>query len=488
MAPRKEKIVVFPFMAQGHIIPFLSLALKLEQEKGYEITFVNTPLNIKKLQDYIPKFSNIRLLEIPFDSTEHGLPPNSESTETLPIPLMFQLIESSPSLKPAFRNLVSSLVEEDNGRKPLCIISDMFFAWSAEVAHEFGIFHAIFNAGGGYGMAVLHTTWLNLPHLKSNSQEFSLPGFPRGYRFKTKNLPPHLQECKVPWEFMNEVFQDWLKTDAMLFNTIEDIDNTGLKYFREQFPNCSVYPIGPILSSAGSKARGGEDAEATWNRCMKWLDTKALNSVLYVAFGSQSSLSEAQTKELAKALEASNVDFLWVFRPPSSFLTDSDCINKEWLPEGFKERIENNKRGLLVQKWAPQMEILSHKSVGAFLSHCGWNSIIEALSNGVPILSWPMGAEQPFNAHMLEEEMRVCVGVANGYSDIKHEEIVKKIELVMKGTQGDFMRRKALKVVEMIKSATSDKEGNKASSIEAMNEFLNAAISRAHEQILSPQN
>ncbi|KAL2486012.1 UDP-glycosyltransferase 92A1 [Abeliophyllum distichum] len=429
-------------MAQGHIIPFLSLALKLEQEKGYEITFVNTPLNIKNLQDYIPKFSNIRLLEIPFDSTEHGLPPNSESTETLSLPLMLKLVESSPSLKPAFRKLVSSLVEEDNGRKPLCIISDMSF-----------------------------------PSLVS----LVVIGLRR-------KICLDIYETDGPWEFINEVFQDWLKTDAMLFNTIEDIDNTGLTYFKEQFLNCSVYPIGPILSSAGSKARGGEDAEATWNCCMKWLDSKAPNSVLYVAFGSQSSPSEAQTKELAKALEASNVDFLWVFRPPSSILKDSDCTNKEWLPEGFEERIKNNERGLLLKKWAPQTDILSHKSVGAFLSHCGWNSTIEALSNGVPILSWPMGAEQPFNAHMLEEEMRVCVGVANGYSDIKHEEIVKKIELVMKGRQGYLMRRKALKVMEMIKRATSDKEGNKASSIEAMNDFLNAAISHAHEQILSPQN
>ncbi|XP_022889083.1 UDP-glycosyltransferase 92A1-like [Olea europaea var. sylvestris] len=469
MAP-KENIVVFPFMAQGHIIPFLSLALKLEQEKGYEITFVNTPLNIKKLQDYIPKFSNIRLVEIPFDRTEHGLPPNSESTETLPLPLMLRFIESSPLLKPAFTNLVSRLIEEDNGRLPLCIISDMFFAWSAEVAHEFGIFHAIFNAGAGYGMAVFHTIWLNLPQLKSNSEEFSLPGFPRGYRFKTKNLPVHLRECDGPWEFANGMFKDWLKTHAMLFNTIEDIDNTGLTYFREQFPNCSVYSIGPILSSAGSKARGGEEAVATMKHCMKWLDKKATNSVLYVAFGSQSSPSEAQTKELAKALEASNVDFLWVFRPPSSFVTDSECTNKDWLPEGFEERIKNSKRGLLLKKWAPQMEILSHKSVGAFLSHCGWNSCIEALSNGVPMLAWPMGAEQPFNAHMLEEELGVCVGVANGHNHVEHEEIMEKIELVMEeGREGDLMRRKALKVMEMIK------RGSKGASMEAMDDFLIAA-------------
>ncbi|KAI3461073.1 hypothetical protein Pfo_017736 [Paulownia fortunei] len=466
MSPRKENIVLFPFMAQGHIIPFLSLALKLEQEKGYAITFVNTPLNIKKLEQNLPKHSSIRLLEIPFDGTKHGLPPNSETTETLPLPLMLRLIESSPP---------SSNV---SGNPPLCIISDMFFAWSAEIAHEFGTLHAVFNAGGGYGMAGLHTTWLNLPHLKSNCDEFWLPGFPRGYRFKTKNLPQHLQAAKSPWKFALDMSQDWKETDAMLFNTVEDFDQTGLTYFQEQFPNCSVYAIGPIVSSVGSKARGGEEAESTRNHCMKWLDSKPQKSVLYVAFGSQSSPSEPQTIELAKALEASNVNFLWVLRPPSSTDSSSEFKpNKDWLPTGFEERVKTSNKGLLLKKWAPQLEILSHKSIGAFLSHCGWNSTIEALSNGVPMLSWPMGAEQPFNSQFLEEEMGLCVGVANGVSaEVKHKEVVKKIELMMKDDEGNVMRRKACKVKEIIQNATNDEEQCKGSSVKAMDNFLNTLL------------
>ncbi|KAL3850086.1 hypothetical protein ACJIZ3_011968 [Penstemon smallii] len=465
-------------MAQGHIIPFLSLGLKLEQEKGYSITFVNTPLNITKLQNHLPKSSNIRLLEIPFDSTEHGLPPNSENTETLPPPLMLQLVESSPALKPAFRQLMSCLYVQGNTEKrPLCVISDMFFAWSADVAHEFGIPHAIFNAGGGYGIAGWHTSWLNIPQLKSNSGEFWLPGFPKGYSFKTKNLPEHLQVVvKGPWEFALEMFEDWKKTDAMLFNTIEDVDGTGLTYFREQFP-CSVYAVGPIISSAGSKARGGEEAEVTRNICIKWLNSKPKNSVLYVAFGSQSSTSEAQTRELAKALEASNVNFIWVVRPPSNSLGNN--TNTNWFPIGFEERIASSKKGLLLKKWAPQAEILSHDSIGAFFSHCGWNSIIEGLSNGVPMLSWPMGAEQPFNAQLLEDEMRVCIGVANGAScEVKYEEIIKKIELMMRSEEGNVMRRKAVKVMEIIKNATTDEWGYKGSSVKAMDDFLNLILLR----------
>ncbi|KAK6144014.1 hypothetical protein DH2020_020834 [Rehmannia glutinosa] len=462
-------------MAQGHIIPFLSLALKLEQEKGYSITFVNTPLNIQKLRQDLPKASTIRLIEIPFDATEHGLPPDSDAAGTLPPQLIRHFVDSSVALKPAFRNLISDLA--DGGNPPLCVISDMFFAWSAEVAHEFGTLHAIFNAGAGYGMAGWHATWLNMPHLKNpNSDELYLPGFPKGYRFQTKNLPREI--ANGPWKFRQEIFRKWKETDAMLFNTVEEFDEIGLTYFRENFPNCSVYAIGPILS----KARSEEEDNATTNH-KKWLDSKPKKSVLYVAFGSQYSPSETQTMELAKALEASNVNFLWVLRPPaSSSITDSFSDNysenKDFFPTGFEERIKTSKKGLLLKKWAPQMEILSHESIGAFLSHCGWNSIIEALSNGVPMLAWSMGAEQPFNAKFLEEEMGVSIWVANGVSiEVKHEEIVKKIELIMKDDdEGNVMRRKACEVKQIIQSAIKDEEQCKGSSVKALEDFLTTCM------------
>ncbi|KAG5577423.1 hypothetical protein H5410_057557 [Solanum commersonii] len=132
MEKKKGTIILFPFMAQGHIIPFLTLAFKLEK-KGYHIIFVNTPLNIKKLKLSLPQNSSISLLKIPFNSSEHGLPPNTENTDSLSYKLL---------------NLVSSLIE-----KPLCVISDLFFGWSANIAHEFGIFHVIFSGAGGFGLA-----------------------------------------------------------------------------------------------------------------------------------------------------------------------------------------------------------------------------------------------------------------------------------------------------------------------------------------------
>ncbi|KAH0778085.1 hypothetical protein KY290_009496 [Solanum tuberosum] len=153
---------------------------------------------------------------------------------------------------------------------------------------------------------------------------------------------------------------------------------------------------------------------------------------------------------------------------------------EEWLPEGFVKRIfEDQNRGLIVPKWAPQVEILAHKSVGAFLTHCGWNSILESLENGVPLLGWPIAAEQFYNAKFLEQDVGVCVEVARGNnSQVKHEDILEKIDVIMGVNEKENeIRRKACEVKEMINNAIIDDQDLKGSSIRAMYEFLNAALS-----------
>ncbi|XP_057483012.1 UDP-glycosyltransferase 92A1-like [Actinidia eriantha] len=477
MAETKDNIVMFPFMAQGHIIPFLALALELEKKIGYTITFVNIPQNIKKIQPLIPTSSAIRLLEIPFDPSAHGLPTSFETTESLPPLLMLRLFLTSPSLQPAFRKLISDLIHEHR-QPPLCIISDMFFGWSVKVAHEFGAFHAIFNVGGGSGMALFHSLWLNLPHKKAKSEEFPIPGFPEGHLIHVKQLPDHIYYVVAgdPWcSFLKQMFQDWLETDGMLFNTIEEMDHIGLEYFRKQI-GCPVWPVGPILSSLGSKARAGEEAQSTLDHCMKWLDSKPEKSVLYVAFGSQLQPSPSQTIELAMALEASGRNFIWVIRPPKNSATNTGHRNG-WLPRGFEQRIHG--RGLLLE-WAPQLEILSHKSTGAFLSHSGWNSVVEALTNGLPVLALPMMGDQHFIAKMLEEETGVCIGLARGSSEAKYKDIVDKIEVMMSGTcKGKDMKTKACNIRDLLGIAKKDEKNFKGASAIAMDDFLTAVLDKS---------
>ncbi|ESR59237.1 hypothetical protein CICLE_v10017612mg [Citrus x clementina] len=196
MAQSNENIVMFPFMAQGHIIPFLALALHIEQRhKNYNITFVSTPLNIKKLKSSLPPNSSINLHEIPFNSSSHGLPPNSENCDVLPYNLVIHLFRASTSLKPAFKEVISSLTRKNQGQPPLCIIADIFFGWTCGVAKEFNLFHAFFSGASSYGLACYYSFWTNLPHKKVTSDEFVLPDFEEASRIHKSQLALNMLEA-----------------------------------------------------------------------------------------------------------------------------------------------------------------------------------------------------------------------------------------------------------------------------------------------------
>lgn len=350
------------------------------------------------------------------------------------------------------------------------------------MAKELNVFHAIFSGASGYGLACYYSLWMNLPHRsKVNSNEyFSLPDFPEASSIHITQLATTILEADGAdaWSiYQRENLSGWLKSDGILFNTVEQLDDVGLLYFRSTLGR-PAWPIGPVLLTMESRARVGKGVEITAERCIEWLSTKPVNSVLFVSFGSMNTISASQMMNLAMGLEASGKNFIWVVRPPIGFDINSEFRAKEWLPEGFEERIKDSGRGFLVNNWAPQLEILSHNSVSAFLTHGGWNSVLEALSHGVPLIGWPMAAEQFFNIKLLEENVGVCVEVARGKScEVRYEDIAAKIELVMNETQaGKEMRRKACQVMEMIKTAKKDGEGCKGSSVKAMDDFFSAAM------------
>ncbi|KAF3452575.1 hypothetical protein FNV43_RR03008 [Rhamnella rubrinervis] len=498
MSEREKNIVMFPFMAQGHIIPFLALARHIlhtcnstTTSTTYTITFVTTPLNAHIITSSLPPNSNIRLLQIPFSGSDHGLPPHVENTDSLPYHLLHKFLRASLCLKPSFSKLLSDLISQQHGRPPLCIIADVFFGWCADIARHYGVFNAIFCGGGGFGFACYHSLWLNLPHRNTDSHHIMIPDFPEASTIHVTQMSDLLRAADGHDTFSmfnREVLSAWSKADAILFNTLEVLDRTGLKYFRRKLGR-PVWAVGPVNLSIDNQAHAEKEGGNVSDMCTQWLDRKPAKSVVYVSFGSQNTISTSQMIELAIALEASCKNFVWVVNPPAEFDTNSEFRAKEWLPHGFEERIKESNRGLLAHKWAPQLDILSHEAVSVFLSHCGWNSVMEALGHGVPILGWPLAAEQFYNAKLLEEEVGVCVEVARGKSIVRHEDLAAKIELVMNGTEkGTEMTRKACEVREMIKNAMKDEDGLKGSSVKAMHEFLSAATLMTAPSRSGPNN
>lgn len=261
-----------------------------------------------------------------------------------------------------------------------------------------------------------------------------------------------------------------MKSDAMLCSTVEEIEPAGIQ-FLQTLTGLRAWTVAPLRKAERQNGKESDDY------CVEWLDSQAPAAVLYVSFGSQNTITASQMMSLAEGLEAGGKPFVWVVRPPVGFDVKEE-FRDEWLPEGFELRVKAGKRGLVVRKWAPQLEILSHGSTGAFLSHCGWNSVLESLSCGVPVIGWPMAAEQFYNSKMVVEELGAGVEIARGVEgEIESGDVAEMVGLVMGSDcgKGKEMKEKAVRCSVKIRAAM--REGG--SSTVAIDDFVRMAMSGA---------
>ncbi|KAF7133081.1 hypothetical protein RHSIM_Rhsim09G0078400 [Rhododendron simsii] len=497
MDTAEEHIVMLPFMAHGHLIPFLALARQIHQTTNFTITIATTPLNIAYLRSAVssdPTLSHstrLRLAALPFNSSDHNLPPNTENTESLPLNQIINLFHSSAALEPPSHRLVADIAAQE-GRPPICIVSDVFNGWASRVAERINTTNVSFSTGGAYGTAAYMSVWLNLPHKSTDTDEFPVPGFPDSCRFHRSMLHQFIRAADGTdsWSrFFQTQISLSLGSSGWLCNTAEEVEVSGMEILRKYIAK-PVWSIGPLLppamlnsNSSTLTQHSGKESGISTQKCVEWLDSKPKSSVVYISFGSQNTISSSQMMELAKGLEQSGKPFIWVVRPPVGFDQKGE-FRSEWLPKGFEDRVSDGKQGLLVRKWAPQSDILRHKSTAVFLSHCGWNSVMEGLSQGVPIIGWPLAAEQAYNAKMMVDEMGVCVELARGVgSGVEAEEVRKVVELVTEeGGKGGEMRRKAVEIGETMKAAIREEGGRKGSSLKAMDDFVSAIVSSAAER------
>ncbi|VVA24075.1 PREDICTED: UDP-glycosyltransferase [Prunus dulcis] len=491
----REHIVMLPMIAKGHLIPFLALAKQIQQKTGFTITIATTPLNIQYLEATISSTSSssntqshsnnfdINLAELPFCSSDFGLPQDTESTENLSLKQIGDLCAATVNLEVPARRLILDIIEKE-GRPPLCIISDMFFGWATNLAKSSGTVNVTFTTSGAYGSAAFMSIWLNLPHRSTALCDgyFLLPGFPDQSRFHISQLHHYIRAANGTdsWsKFYQSQFSLSTKSFGWLCNTAEEIEPLGLEILRHYF-RLPVWSIGPLIPKDSLKNSSTSDLRVSRQpaeKCMEWLDSHGSDSVVYISFGSQNTISETQMMELSIGLEESGRAFIWVIRPPVGYDMKGE-FRAEWLPRGFEDRMCKSKKGLLVHNWAPQLEILSHKSTGAFVSHCGWNSVLESLSQGVPIIGWPLAAEQAFNSKMLVEEMGVSVELTRGVqSVIVGKEVKRLIDLVMdKSGEGGEMRKKAGAIKAQIRAAIREEAEFKGSSAKSMDDFLETIL------------
>ncbi|KAJ4906989.1 UDP-glycosyltransferase 73C5 [Raphanus sativus] len=459
--------VLFPFMAQGHMIPMVDIARLLAQ-RGVTITIVTTPHNAERFKNVLSRAIEsglpIKLVQVKFPSQEAGLPEGKENMD---------LLDSMELMLPFFKAIdmleepVQKLIEEMNP-PPSCLISDFCVPYTSKLSKKFNIPKILFHGMSSFSLLCMHVLRKNLEileNLKSDEEYFTVPYFPDKVEFRRPQVPV---ETYVPAGELKQLADDIIEADntsyGVIVNTFQELEPAYVKDYKEARSG-KAWAIGPVslCNKVGEdKAERGNKSDIDKDECLKWLDSKEQGSVLYVCLGSICNLPLAQLKELGLGLEESQRPFIWVIRGWEKY---KELV--EWfLESGFEERIKD--RGLLIKGWSPQMIILSHGSVGGFLTHCGWNSTLEGITSGLPLLTWPLFADQFCNEKLVVQVLKTGVkaGVEQPMKWGEEEKIgvlvdkegVKKAveELMGESDDAKERRRKAKELGELAHKAVEE--------------------------------
>ncbi|KAL5709723.1 hypothetical protein ACHQM5_020380 [Ranunculus cassubicifolius] len=448
--------VFVPFMAQGHLIPMVDMA-RLLSERGIVTTIVTTYHNAAKFKTIIDRAKEsghpIRLLQLRFPGAEVGLPEDCENLDSAPSP---QVIRNFLLATKLLQQPLEVALQKEPPPLPSCIISDKYLPWTTKIAEKFKVPRIVFHGMGCFSLLCSY----NILHYKSHervtsdSEPFTIRGILDSVCITKSQLPGALIASTAPTE-IDDIRREISDAETNAYGVVvNSCDELELSYAND-YPkavNKKVWCVGPV-SQCNKKVldmfERGDKASIEKDACLSWLDLQNPQSVIYVCLGSQCRLIPSQLIELGLGLEASNCPFIWVIK-----WTEKFWVLDKWLRDGFEERIKG--RGLLIKGWAPQVLILSHTAIGGFLTHCGWNSTLEGICAGIPMITWPLFAEQFLNEKLIVQVMgigiRVGADVPVRWGDeekvgvkVKRQEIKKSINQLMDGIdKGERNRAKEL--------------------------------------------
>lgn len=257
-----------------------------------------------------------------------------------------------------------------------------------------------------------------LENLTSDSEPFIVPNLPDKIEMTKSQLPVFLRGPSNIPDRMKAMKQLEENSFGAVINSFRDLEPAYADIVKKRNKAWLVGPVSLCNRTAAEKTARGKPPTIDEQKCLKWLNSKKPNSVLYISFGSLVQLPPEQLKEIAYGLEASEKSFIWVVgkaraRTLSVKDPSENGSGEKWLPEGFEERMKDSGKGLVLRGWAPQLLILEHGAIGGFMTHCGWNSTLEGLSAGVAMITWPVSAEQFSNEKLVTEVLRVGVQVGS---------------------------------------------------------------------------
>ncbi|XP_066363447.1 (R)-mandelonitrile beta-glucosyltransferase-like [Miscanthus floridulus] len=456
---QRPHAVCMPYPAQGHVTPMLKLA-KLLHARGFEVTFVNTEFNHRRLLhsrgalDRVPGFR--------FDAIPDGLPPSdADATQDIPALCYSTMTTCLPHLL-----ALLARVDADAGSPPVtCLVTDAVMSFGFDAAREFGVpVAALWTASAcgfmGYRNYRSLIDWGLVPFKDAADLEDDVDGgrlatVVTGARgmcdgVQLRDFPSFIRttdRADIMLNFLLREAERLSLPDGVIVNTFEDLEGATLDAMRAILP--TVYPVGPLLLRerlevpAGSPLAGlGSNLWKEQEGLLEWLAGRAPRSVVYVNYGSITVMTNSQLLEFAWGLANSGYPFVWNIRPD---LVKGDSAV---LPPEFASAVQGR---ALLTTWCPQEAVLQHEAVGVFLTHSGWNSTLESLCAGVPMLSWPFFAEQQTNCRYKRTEWGVGMEIGGV---VRRDEVSAILKEAMDGEKGREMRRRAEEWKEKAVKAT----------------------------------
>ncbi|KAK7259219.1 hypothetical protein RIF29_24819 [Crotalaria pallida] len=444
-AKNNPHVVCVPFPAQGHVNPFMQLA-KLLHSIGFHITFVNTEFNHKRLVKSLGPGFVKGLPDFQFETIPDGLPP-IEKDATQDIPVLCDATRTN--CYAPFKELVKKLNSSPEVPSVSHIIADGSMCFAAKVARELGIEELqLWTASACGFVGYLQYEELVrrgiLPFKDENfvtdgTLERSLDWIPGMKYIRLKDLPSFIRVTNLDdamFDFVGFEARNTMTSSSIIINTFQELDSEVLQVLMRINPN--IYTIGPLHLLGRHFPEKFEKGfkPSFWkndSRCIQWLDQWEPSSVIYVNYGSITVMSGKHFMEFAWALANNNLPFLWIMRP--DLVKGEESIT---LPQEFLDEVKD--RGYITS-WCPQDQVLAHPSIGAFLTHCGWNSTIEGICEGVPMIGWPLFAEQQTNCRYICKIWGIGVDIDE---DVKREKVTILVKDMLKGEKGKEMRQKCL--------------------------------------------
>ncbi|OMO84288.1 UDP-glucuronosyl/UDP-glucosyltransferase [Corchorus olitorius] len=462
MQSTKPHFALLATPGMGHLIPFLELANRL-------VTHLTAKVTVFVVSGDHASISNSKLLKSPHPDLLDVvlLPPvdisNLPSDASVTLKVVVMMLESLPFVRSEIANMEF---------RPTALVVDMFGTDALGIADEFNMLKFTFIASNAWFFSViLYSSFIDRKeiteeHMK-NHKPLKIPGC-KSVEFQDTLEVFEMDPNDPLFEPYFELGVRMASTDGILVNSWDELEPITLKALKED-KKVPIYPIGPIVRPIDQQPGLGHD------RVLNWLDKQPNGSVIYVSFGSGGTLSAQHVIELAWGLDHSQQRFVWVVRPPTendasgSFFTAGNGSDgtPDYVPDGFFTRTQD--RGLVVPMWAPQVEVLSHPSIGGFLTHGGWNSVMESIVNGVPMIAWPLYAEQKMNAAMLTEEIGASIR-AKAAEVVGREEIESMVRRILVDKEGEPIRNR---VKELKNSATKalSKGGCSSNSLSQVGEI-----------------